>query len=155
MSKKRKRTEKSKYKHQSTGDYCTCAAYVAEIMCKKKAEYNNEGSLSYKFWNREPWKKTFQFQMRLATQILKDKSITEKALVKAVNSDDFKRANIFSLKHPKAIGIIKRYQLLLDKETESRQHIDVKKNPTSRHKRFGKKNILKTLRNLEHGQEEE
>jgi len=155
MSKKRKRTEKSKYKHQSTGDYCTCAAYVAEIMCKKKAEYNNEGSLSYKFWNREPWKKTFQFQMRLATQILKDKSITEKALVKAVNSDDFKRANIFSLKHPKAIGIIKRYQLLLDKETESSQEIKVNKNPKHRDKRFGKKNIFKTLRKLEHGEEEE
>ena len=41
----RKRTEKSKYRHESTGDYCTCAAYVAEIMCKRNAENKNVGSL--------------------------------------------------------------------------------------------------------------
>ena len=153
--KKRKRTNKSKYKHESTGDYCTCAAYVAEIMCKKRAEHNNQGSLSFKFWNNEPWKRIFQFQMRLATQILKDKNITERALVKAVNSDDFKRANIFSLKHPKAIGIIRRYQLLLDKETEPKQSVEVKKDAKHRKAKFGKKNILDTLRKLENGEEED
>ena len=30
--KKRKRTHKSKYKHETTGDHCTCAAYIAEII---------------------------------------------------------------------------------------------------------------------------
>ena len=53
MIEKRKRTDKSKYKHESTGDHCTCAAYVAEIMCRKNAENKNEGSLPYKFWNKK------------------------------------------------------------------------------------------------------
>ena len=43
----RKRTEKSKYKHQSTGEHCTCAAYIAEIMCMKYAQFKNKGSLPY------------------------------------------------------------------------------------------------------------
>ena len=50
---KRKRTEKSKYKHQSTGDHCTCSSYLAELMCLRLAEYKNEGNLTYKFWNKK------------------------------------------------------------------------------------------------------
>ena len=73
-------------------------------------------------------------------------------MVKAILSDDFK--GIFSLNHPKAIGVIKRYQLLLDKDTEKKQDIEVKKNAKHRDRRFGKKNIFKTLRNLENGEEE-
>ena len=66
---KRKRTEKSKYKHQSTGDHCTCAAYVAEIMCMKYAEYKNVGSLPFKFWSVKPWDWTFKKQLIAANKI--------------------------------------------------------------------------------------
>ena len=152
MAKRRQRTSKSKYKHKSTGEYCTCAAFVAEIMCEKNAENKNQGSLPYKFWSKKPWDWTFKRQMIAANRILKDHKISEQALVKAVLSDDFK--GIFSLNHPKALGVIKRYQLLLDKETDKSQDIEVKKNPKRRDKRFGKKNIFKTLRNLENGEEE-
>jgi len=151
--KKRKRTTKSKYKHRSTGDYCTCAAYVAEVMCEKNAENKNQGSLPYKFWSKKPWDWTFKRQMIAANKIMKDHHISEQALVKAVLSDEFKR--IFSLNHPKAIGVIKRYQLLLDKETDKKQEIEVKKNAKHRDRSFGKKNIFKTLRKLENGEEEE
>ena len=96
--KKRKRTEKSKYKHQSTGEYCTCAAYVAEMMCMRNAENKNQGSLPYKFWSKKPWDWTFKRQMIAANRILKDHKISEQALVKAILSDDFK--GIFSLNHP-------------------------------------------------------
>ena len=92
--KKRKRTTKSKYKHESTGDYCTCAAYVAEIMCKRNAERKNQGSLPHKFWNKKPWDWTFKKQMFAANKILKEQKITEQALVKAIHSDEFK--SIFS-----------------------------------------------------------
>ena len=90
--------------------------------------------------------------MIAANRILKDHKISEQALVKAILSDDFK--GIFSLNHPKAIGVIKRYQLLLDKETDKKQEIEVKKSAKHRDRRFGKKNIFKTLRNLENGEEE-
>lgn len=149
--KKRKRTEKSKYKHESTGEYCTCSAYVAEIMCRKNAENKNVGSLPYKFWSKKPWDWTFKRQLFAANKILKDKSITEEALVKAVLSDEFKR--IFSLNHPKAIGIIKRYQLLLNDRPKKAQKMDVKKNAKHRKKSLGRKNILDKLRDIENGKE--
>ena len=154
--KKRKRTEKSRYQHESTGDHCTCAAYVAEIMCKKKAEYKNAGSLPFKFWNTEPWKNTFRYQMTLANKLLKDKRISEQALVKAINSIEFKRANIFSLKHPGAIEIIKRYERLAAEESGKPQDLKVKDNATSRKKTFGKRSQLDKLRSIDlHAEEEE
>ena len=67
-------------------------------------------------------------------------------------SNEFKR--IFSLNHPNAIGIIQRYQLLLDKQSNRKQEIEVKKEAKHQKKKFGKKNILKTLRKLENGEEE-
>ena len=120
--KKRKRTHKSKYKHESTGDYCTCAAYVAEIMCKRNAEKKNKGSLPFKFWNKKPWNWTFKRQMNAAHKLLKD--YDEEVLVKAVNSSEFR--GIFSLNHPKATRIIKYYQLLSNKQSDKKQEIEVK-----------------------------
>lgn len=149
---KRKRTEKSKYKHESTGDYCTCAAYVAEIMCKRNAENKNVGSLPYKFWNKKPWDWTFKKQLFAARKILKDHS--EEAVVKAINSDEFK--GIFSLNHPKVIGIIRKCELLLEEErSRPKQEIEVKKNAKTRKKSYGGKNILNKLRKLEHGEEKD
>jgi hypothetical protein len=149
---KRKRTEKSKYKHESTGDHCTCAAYVAEIMCKRNAENKNVGSLPYKFWNKKPWDWTFKKQLWAAGKILKDHS--EEALVKAINSDDFK--GIFSLNHPKVIGIVRKYELLLEEQDKKpRQEINVNKNAKTRKKSYGGKNLLNKLRKIENGEKED
>ena len=148
--KKRKRTEKSRYQHESTGDHCTCAAYVAEIMCKK-----NVGSLSFKFWNTEPWKHTFRYQMTLANSLLNDKKISEKALVKAVNSEEFNRANIFSLKHPKAIEIIKKYECIISQDSDKQQDLELKHNAKSRKKTFGKRSQIDKLRSIDLYAEEE
>jgi hypothetical protein len=152
MTEKRKRTDKSRYKHESTGDYCTCAAYVAEIMCKKNAENKNEGSLPYKFWSKKPWDWTFKRQLIAANKMLKDHNFLEEALVKAVLSNEFKR--IFSLNHPNAIRVIEKYQLLLVSQLNRKQEIEVKKEAKHQKKKFGKKNILSTLRKLENGEEE-
>lgn len=148
--KKRKRTEKSKYKHQSTGEYCTCAAYVAEMMCMRNAENKNQGSLPYKFWSKKPWDWTFRRQINAAYKLLKQ--FSEEALVKAINSKEFSR--IFSLNHPKAFAIIKKYQLLLDEQASSRQDIEVNKNAKHRKMKFGKKSLLNKMRELENGKEE-
>lgn len=149
---KRKRTEKSKYKHESTGDHCTCAAYVAEIMCKRNAENKNVGSLPYKFWNKKPWDWTFKKQLWAAGKLLKD--FSEEALVKAIHSDDFR--GIFSLNHPKVVGVLRKYELLLSKEKDKpKQEIKVNKNATTRKKSFGGKNILNKLRKIENGEEKD
>jgi len=151
--KKRQRTEKSKYKHESTGDHCTCAAYVAEIMCKKNAENKNVGSLPHKFWNKKPWNWTFKKQLWAAQKILK--TYSEKALVKAVNSPEFKR--IFSLNHPNCLGIIRRYELLLDSQKDKVADQEVKpiKEAKTRSTSFKKKNTLSKLRQIENGKKKE
>lgn len=151
MSEKRSRTQKSKYKHESTGDYCTCSQYVAAIMCQRNAENKNQGSLPYKFWSKKPWDWTYKKQLWAANKILKNYS--EEALVKAIHSDDFK--GIFSLNHPKAIGIISKYELLLSEQSSSVQHIEVKEDAKHQKKQFTKKkNILNKLRNLDNVKKE-
>lgn len=148
--KKRQRTEKSRYKHESTGEYCTCAAYVAEQLCRKNAENKNQGSLPYKFWNKKPWNWTFKRQIFLANKLLKKYS--EEALVRAILSDDFKR--IFSLNHPSAEGIVSKYDKIISQQKQSNQTIEVVKDAKFRTKKFGKRNSLSKLKEIENGKKE-
>lgn len=148
--KKSSRTDKSKYKHQSTGDYCTCAAYVAELMCMRKAEKENVGSLPYKFWNEKPWDWTFKKQLYTANQLLKEYS--DVALVKAITSQEF--LGIFSLGHPKTRRLVEKYQILEnDMKDKEPQKLEVHIKPKVRKKSFGKKSTLNKLRELD-GEEE-
>lgn len=148
---KRKRTEKSKYQHQSTGDHCTCAAYVAEIMCLRNAEHKNQGSLPYKFWSKKPWNWTFKRQLMVAQNLLK--TIPEAALVKAIHSDEFR--GIFSLNNPRAMPIIKKYVKLYEEEKDKNQKLEIVEEPIARKKTYGKKSSLNKLRSLERGKEEQ
>mgnify|MGYP003640362859 FL=1 len=151
IMKKRKRTEKSKYKHQTTGDYCTCAAYVAEIMCIRNAEYKNVGHLSYKFWSKKPWDWTFKRQMFAANKIIE--SYGEEALVKAVHSSDLK--SVFSLNHKKVLQVVSRYAIILKEQLNKKQNIEHSENASKRKKNFGRRSKLDKLRRLEQdGQEE-
>ena len=48
----KQRSQTSKFKSPSTGENCTAAQYIAEILIQRKAESENKGSLAYKFWNK-------------------------------------------------------------------------------------------------------
>jgi len=147
---KRKRTEKSKYKHQSTGDHCTCAAYLAEMMCLRLAEYKNEGNLTFKFWNKKPWDWTFKQQMFAASALIKEYG--EKAVVRAVNE----QKSVFSLKNKRIIPEIKKQVKLIEQEAQrSNQELDIKKEPEIRKKTYGKKSALNKLRGLNGKKESE
>ena len=148
---KRQRTEKSKYRHQSTGDYCTCAAYVAEIMCMRNAENKNQGSLPYKFWSKKPWDWTFKRQLFAAKKLLK--TFSEAALVKAIHSDEFR--SIFSLNNPRALPTIKKYAKIVEEEQDKQQQLEVTENPIARKKTYGKKSSLNKLRSIEGGKKDE
>ena len=151
MLKKRKRSNKSRYKHKTTGDHCTCAAYIAEIMCLRNAQNKNEGSLPYKFWNKKPWNWTFKRQLLAATKLLKE--YPEEVLVKAVDSPEFSR--IFSLNNPKALPIIKKYNVeYQNSQKKEKQELDVKEKATTRKKSFGSKSKLDKLRSIERGEKE-
>jgi len=140
---KRKRTEKSKYKHQTTGDHCTCAAYIAEMMCLRLAQHKNEGNLSYKFWNKKPWDWTFKQQLFAANKLIKQYG--EKAVLRAV----LQKKSVFSLKNKQILPEIKRQVDTLKKEKNEEQKLDIKKNAQSRKKSYGKKSTLDKLRKLD------
>jgi len=140
---KRKRTEKSKYKHQTTGDYCTCAAYIAEMMCLRLAQYKNEGNLAFKFWSKKPWDWTFKQQLFAANKLIKQYG--EKAVLRAV----LEKKSIFSLKNKQMLPEIKRQADAIKKQTSEEQKLDIKKNAQNRKKSYGKKSALDKLRKLD------
>ena len=59
-----------KFRNLSTGESCTAAQYVAEVVCLRKREKENKGSLEYKFWNKSQ-KDEYQIQIRVANKIIK------------------------------------------------------------------------------------
>ena len=68
----KERTDLSKYRSPSTGDYCTAAQYTAEIICQRIADKDKVGTLAYKFWNQPKWKKTYIRQVSLANKLIKE-----------------------------------------------------------------------------------
>ncbi len=148
---KRKRTEKSKYKHQSTGDYCTCASYLAELMCLRLAEHKNEGKLGYKFWNKKPWDWTFKQQLFTANTLIK--KYGELAVVKAINSPYLSK--VFSLKNKRVVPEINRQLKLIKDNEDKKQELDVKEEAKTRKKTYGKKSKLNKLRGLDGKKESE
>lgn len=80
----KQRTELSKYKSPSTGDFCTPAQYVAELICQKQAKHEKAGTLPYKFWNLPKWKKIYIRQVSLANKLIKEYG--EEPVIKFVSS---------------------------------------------------------------------
>ena len=140
---KRSRTEKSKYKHITTGDYCTCAAYVAEFMCLKIAEKKGVSGLPFKFWSTKNWDWTFKKQLMTANVLIK--KYGEIAVVKAIRSDEFK--SIFSLNHPKVDKIISLIKI--NKEIDLVPENIEESIGTKRANTFNKKSTLSKLRDLD------
>lgn len=141
----RERTEKSRYKHVTTGDYCTCAAFIAEKMVMNFAEFENLGSLPYKFWNHKKWSWKYKKQLMLALDLIKEYG--EKAVIKAITSPELSK--IFSLKNKRVKGVIWKYKKEIDAQVNKVQKLDIKENPTVRKTTYGKKGGINKLRGLE------
>ena len=65
----RQRSKVSRFKSPSTGEYCTVAQYIAEILIQRKAEADNKGSLAYKFWNKTQ-KKNYTRQVQAVSTLI-------------------------------------------------------------------------------------
>lgn len=143
---KRQRTEKSKYKHTTTGDHCTCAAYIAELMCLRSAAFQGISGLPHKFWNTSKWSWTFKRQMMLANSIIK--KYGEVCLVKTVHLDSLK--TVFSLNHPAVEKALIETCNKLEKEKQEPQEIKpIEEVKTIRKQTFGKKSMLNKMRELD------
>ena len=147
----KERSDKSKYISPSTGEYCTCSQYIAEIMCTRMAQKENEGTQAYKFWNTKKWKKTYSFQVILANRLAAKYDCA--AIVKALNSNDLK--NVYSLRYPNIERVIEKYQKIIESENRNRTIIDVQDKPKSRSSSYGKENSLKRLRDIDGKKEED
>ena len=74
-----------KYKHQTTGEHCTFAAYLAEYLILRREEAFRNPKPPYKFWSKgEKLHLQFMRQVRAANKLLK--KFDEKTILGAVNS---------------------------------------------------------------------
>ena len=155
-------SESHKYKHQTTGEHCAFAAYVAEFLILRREEAFRKPKPPYKFWSKgEPLHAQFMRQVRAANKLLKIYS--EQTILGAINSPHFK--NIFFIGvyakvwggmkiNEVALNAIesynkeeqakaKRTEVNLDAEEEKK---DVKTRRTQSYNK--KKSTLNNLRNL-------
>jgi len=149
--KKRQETDKSKYTHQSTGDACTCAAYVAEIMCMRNAQHKNVGSLPFKFWNTKAWNWTFKKQVVLANKLLT--TYSETALLRAITQIK----TLFSLNNKRLLPVLKRCEKQFQEErAEQKKRVQEMEKPAPveqkhgghRKTSYGKKSTMNKLRGM-------
>ena len=138
------RSDSSRYKSPSTGDYCTSSQYVAELVCQRMAEKSNEGSLAYKFWNTSKWKKTYQSQIIVANKLTGKYGDT--AVVAALNTPRGQR--VYSLRFPGLEDLIKVEEDRLKKESSSStKYIDTTESRPR--KPYGKQTKIGKLRELD------
>ena len=136
----------SNYKSPSTGEYCTAAQYIAELMCQRMAEKNNEGSLAYKFWNTKKWKRTYINQIIRANELVDQ--YDERAIIKFLNGDRGKR--IYSLRFPNIEDMIAQEEMNLKKIENNSEHAEYKDSSKSQpRKPFGKQSSMSKLRKLD------
>jgi hypothetical protein len=83
-----KKDNTKRFKSYSTGEPCTAAQYVAEMVCMRRRERENNGSLAFKFWNKAQ-KDEYQTQIRAANTAIK--RYGEKALLHYLKSPNGKR----------------------------------------------------------------
>ena len=87
-----KKDNMKKLKSASTGKLCSAAQYAAEIVCIRKSEKDNKGSLEYKFWNKSK-DQEYKVQIRAASKLVK--KYGEDALLKYINGPSGR--NVYSL----------------------------------------------------------
>ena len=159
-----KKDNASKLRGCSTGQLCSVSQYVAELVCLRKAERDNVGSLEYKFWNKSR-KEQYQIQVRAASKLVKKYS--EKALLKYITSPSGN--NIYSLGFlgkSKAYvvilkfvdkGVAKTFKILESQTKEDKKVLDVPDTIEYKaRKQFNKQSTLfSKIRNIEDGKRKE
>ena len=151
-----------KYKSISTGSPCSASQYAAEMVCIRKRERDNAGSLEYKFWSKSH-KDEYQIQIRAASKLIK--KYGEKALLHYLNSPNGK--NVFSLgflhQSGKFVliirfvdkGVAKSSKIVEAQAKKEKQVIDIPETIEYKPRAARKqKTIFSQIRNIEDGKKE-
>jgi len=159
-----KKDSTKKLKSISTGSLCNAAQYAAEIVCLRKAEKDNKGSLEYKFWSKSK-NKQYEVEVRVAWKLIK--KYGEDALLKYLNSPSGR--NIYSLgflhKSGKYVLVLKFVEngvanaaKLVEKESQKpKKVLDTPDKIDYKHRKsFNKQQTLfSKIRNIEDGERKE
>ena len=160
-----KKNNTRKYKSISTGQSCSAAQYAAELVCIRRREKENTGSLEYKFWNKSQ-NEQYKVQVRVAHKLIK--KFGEKPLIQYLNSPSGK--NVYSLgflhKSKKFVlilnfveeGVSKVSDRLKEKEKKSpeKKVLKTPENPEYKSRKPRKqKTLFSQIRNIEHGKDKE
>lgn len=145
-----------KYKSISTGQPCNAAQYAAELVCIRKREKENKGSLEFKFWNKSQ-KQEYETQIRAAWKLI-DK-FNEKSLIRYLNSPSGN--NVYALgflhKSKKFVlllsfveaGVKKTFEELKEQEKIEKKVIEIEKVDTFNRKSRPVNNKFSKLRKID------
>ena len=128
----------------SNGKFVSAAQYITELICENKAK-KDRLDLHFKFWTNPEWSKYYRNQIATANKLLKIYDV--KAIIKALGDPQAK--NIYSLRAPHLVGIIQKYQRLVEQEPATPvANIDRSEKSTFRKDNI-KKNIISKLKELD------
>jgi thioredoxin-related protein len=148
MTQKNSKTQK--YKSITTGKPCSAAQYIAELVCIRKSERKNKGSLGYKFWNND---ESYQIQVRVAHKLIK--KYDEQSILHYLNNDG---KNVYSLGYLHSSkkfvlpikfvqqGIEKSYKIVQEQNKKEKKTIELPTKEYKPRKQQSKNNLLNKLR---------
>tara|TARA_B100000497_G_C7616700_1_gene370416 strand:+ start:252 stop:728 length:477 start_codon:yes stop_codon:yes gene_type:complete len=144
-----KKSNTQKYRSISTKQPCSAAQYCAELVCIRKRERENKGSLEFKFWNKSQ-KEEYETQIRLASKLIK--KYGEKSLVSYLNSPNGR--NVYSLgflhKSKKFVlitkfvekGVAERQEQIKIEDSKPKKIIEIAEDTEYKPKKKNKKKTL-------------
>ena len=151
-----KNSKTPKYKSISTSKPCSAAQYIAEMVCIRKSERENNGSLEYKFWNNSK-NEQYQTQVRVASKLIK--KYGEQAVLHYLNSS--RGRNIYSLgflhKSKKFVlalnfvedGIKESKKIVDEKNSKERNVIDIPDGEYKPRKKKSNNSLMSKLRKVD------
>lgn len=120
------------FKSPSSGVMCSAAQYIAEVMCLRKAERDNKGSLAFKFWNKSQ-KKAYQAQIVAAQRLISE--FSEDIILAFINSKEGQKIYSLGFYNPlpfvkeMLVKFAKTYKPIQPVIEELKAKIDVEQKP--------------------------
>jgi hypothetical protein len=109
-----------KYKSRFTGEYVSAHQYIAEIVVKRKADYNRE-ALPFKYWNIKDnkWAKEYKIQVVHSGKLISKYSSS--AIISALDIYHW----CYSLGNKTFLDEVKRQQKILDeRDKQPKQEVN-------------------------------
>lgn len=144
----KQQTDLKKYRSPSTGDFCTAAQYIAEIICQRIADKDKLGALAYKFWNQDKWKKTYIRQVSLANKLVKEYGDDFVRFIKSKSGKFVLSLGMRDIKQR-----FEKFRKMLD-NPDPDDTIEVKKSERLEYKprqSFGSKTLVQRIKEVDNG----